>query len=572
MKHLKRLITAILALCMVLSLVACNKPADPTDPPKAPDKQPTGPVDQPTTPAKEYYNKTGYPICDEPIKISVGGVITYTNDWNSTVMVKTVREKLGIEMDCNPVAKDAFASQYALMLANDEQPDLLINLTGYLSKAQSNIDGEAGYWLDLSQYLDIMPNFAKALEDNPEWAAYTRTETGAIYGVNWFTCSTIGLIGGMLYMNRAVAESVGYTDIKTLDDFYNCLTAVKAQRPDLIPLGLIPTAKVGYSYMGEVAIKNAFGINHRGAYAMMARDENGQVYYIDTTDNYRNYLTFMNKLYEEELLDNECFIRTQEEHRAKIWDFDYAAHADSGLSCTQMGIAPLDYIWIPSLVSDEYPEHAYTITSPVIDGVKILVKADTEYPEAICRMIDYMFTEEGIYLSSQYGVEGETFDWVENKYGIKTASYDNYADLTKFESGHAWSLQNNCIHQGMQFYQALDRQPFNGLSNEVLIQMANDEELDISTRSNAATGASIADIETIYHNPAPLVYTEEEAKERNTLRTDIVNYLETMKVAFINGEKDITSDTEWEAYLQQLEAMGYDRLMEIETAAWGRMG
>ena len=218
MKMTKRILALLLALVMVLAMAACNQADDPT-PGNNDDPKPGKTEPQQTTPEKEYYNKTGLRICDDPITITVSGVQGYTNDWNNNAMTDFFRDELGIVFDCTPYQADAFASQYALMLANNEQPDLLINMQK-VSKEQVDIDGAAGYWLDISQYLDIMPNFAKYLEENPDWAEYTRTESGAIYGINWFKAADVARVGGNIYISKADLDAAGVDyDIKTLDDF-----------------------------------------------------------------------------------------------------------------------------------------------------------------------------------------------------------------------------------------------------------------------------------------------------------------------------------------------------------------
>lgn len=64
------------------------------------------------------------------------------------------------------------------------------------------------------------------------------------------------------------------------------------------------------------------------------------------------------------------------------------------------------------------------------------------------------------------------------------------------------------------------------------------------------------------------IFTNDETTELSTLKTDITNYMKTMKAQFITGELDI--DTNWDAYLAELDKMGLDRLLEIEQAALDR--
>ena len=158
-KNIKKLFAMLLALAVVFSLAACVKaPVEQTDPPETKPQQPTGGKE--TTPPTEedlYYNETGYPICDEPITIRVSGKTGSTADWQNTTFVKYVEEHLGIRLICEPVAADAMANQYAKWLSDPESMPDLILLSG-ISRVQVDADGADGFFLDLAQYKDLMPN------------------------------------------------------------------------------------------------------------------------------------------------------------------------------------------------------------------------------------------------------------------------------------------------------------------------------------------------------------------------------------------------------------------------------
>lgn len=65
-----------------------------------------------------------------------------------------------------------------------------------------------------------------------------------------------------------------------------------------------------------------------------------------------------------------------------------------------------------------------------------------------------------------------------------------------------------------------------------------------------------------------LSYTAEEANERATLKTDLQNYLEQAKAQFITGEIDVEEG--WDDFVNTVNGMGLERLIEIEQAAYDR--
>ncbi len=564
-KRSSRLLAVLLAAGMTLSMAACgNEPAVSTE-----TKESTESVATSETPEEKlYYNKEGLPICDETITIKVSGPQGNSPDWNNTLFVKTVEEKLGIKLECEPVAADAWSTQYATMLATGDMPDLIIQAG--VDKAQVNKDGKAGFWLDLSQYLDIMPNFVSMMEEDTQWAAYTQTETGAIYSVNRVTPGKAARANTQIYANTALLEGAGVDPdgIKTVDDFYDALVKVKAAYPDKIPFSFTTDAMP--AYRADIILRTAFGINFNDNSYMLVADDAGKVSLADISDNNRAYLQFINKLYDEKLLDQNCFITTRDEYRANAKEKKYVFLADAG------GIGNFgsegetivkDYTSIFAL-SSEYSnnETTYMLNSTILKNARIFVSAKTEYPEAICRLIDYMCTEEGLMLAT-YGIEGETYDLVTDEFGITSVDHSKYADLTNYKNANEWLNNKIVINQGLNMKWNFMNQALDELDTATL------EKIVASGNSNANSAATLLALEDIDHviNAMPaFVYTEEEATERATMVTDITNYVKQMKVSFMNGEVDVNDDAAWDAYVKQVEAMGYERLMQIEQAAYDR--
>ena len=65
-----------------------------------------------------------------------------------------------------------------------------------------------------------------------------------------------------------------------------------------------------------------------------------------------------------------------------------------------------------------------------------------------------------------------------------------------------------------------------------------------------------------------LSYTAEEASERATLRADLENYLRQAKAQFMTGEIDVEEG--WDSFVNTVNGMGLERLIEIEQAAYDR--
>ena len=126
-------------------------------------------------------NESGYPITSKEITITVSGPKpSGLDDWTQLADIEEYAKRLGIRLDCNFYETD-WETQLTLMVAGDELPDLLTGCS--MNIGDVNEWGGEGYFLDLSQYLDEMPNLQAYFEKYPEMKAFCSTSDGHIYGL-----------------------------------------------------------------------------------------------------------------------------------------------------------------------------------------------------------------------------------------------------------------------------------------------------------------------------------------------------------------------------------------------------
>ena len=570
-KTSSKLLSLFLVLVIVLSLTACIQPPVQTNPPAT---NPQGSEGNPTTPTEEdlYYNKEGYPICDETITITVAGRQGNTLDWNNTYFVKYVEEKLGIKLVCEPFPNDALSSQYAGMLATETMPDMMVQCN--VDKSQVNIDGADGYWLDLSQYLDLMPNFVKMMEENPSWANYTKDAEGAIYSVNRIAPGQVTASRGMITYNKEVVQAAYPGEIKTIDDFYNALKAVKAMYPDKTPLAITFDAAPGYN--ADIILRTAFGITFNDNSYMLVEGANGEVELGDISEANRNYLTWLNKLVDEGLLSTEAITMTKDEYNAKVNDGSFVFFSVAGSLGVKDAVDYNDYGIIAALTSQYVDETTSILNNGLTVSARIFVSAKTEYPEAIARFIDFLCTDEGRMLAV-YGEEGVTYDKVYDANGVWSIDHSKYADLNNYESVGKWVQQTVAPYQAFALWWNFTGVQFDTMDDATLQKVASapyknaDGSINNGNQWTALVQMELNKIENLVVAPAPLVYTAEESEARKTLAADLLTYLKAQKVAFITGTVDISDTAAWDAYVKQVKAMGWDTLQPIEQAAWDRV-
>ena len=515
-------------------------------------------------------------ISEEPIHITVVGMADSTSDYKNTFITKWVEENLGFDFDITMYSKDVIATQFTLMLADETLPDLLIDFDW--NKSEINSYGDEGYFLDMSQYLDVMPNFSAFCETHPDFAAYTRTADGKIYSVNRCRDTVASRQLSQNWISKAWLERVGKETPKTLDELYDLLVAFQTMDAngngdpnDEVPMSLTMDGQSGQRM--EWMLKSAFGIYSVNGNYQLNADQDGKVFLYETMENWKDYLKFMHKLYAEKLLDNACFIMTTAEYRAKASSDLLGFYSDwSGLK-TATG-ANSDKVYQDFQIIS-YFDNAYdgqtriTLYPTYTAGARIMINAETEYPAELCRLVDFMFNPEAVIILND-GIEGETYDVVVDEFGNETHDFTPYWEPMKndYETINQWKTQY--LVPGKFFNMVVYEASY------TYADQATDEELDAwisaenppSYIARAIYERDIRRADELVDAFPFLVYTNEEADARSVLSTDITTYLRTMKAQFITGEADI--DKDWDEFQSKLKGMGLDNLLAIEQGAYDR--
>lgn len=515
------------------------------------------------TEGEEAVSETGR-ISEETITVTIAGLNNYSdNVWNDTLQFAEYESRLGIKFDGTSYSSEQWKSKFSLMLASDELPDMVVVAN---MKAQDvETYGKEGYFLDLSQYLDIMPNFSAILEEYPEYAAAIKSDDGAIYALATLnTGDAVGMIQPV-FINTKWLDNLDLEVPETLDDLYNVLKAFKEQdaNGNGDPSDEIPLGYSDKNTRAELPILWAHGIYSSNEVYHLMVDENNKVSFGDISEKYKDFLKYMHKLYAEGLINEDAYVITGEEILNLFLNDQVGIfRTNSQLSGTPQERVN-NYDILPGFTSEYSTEHVTVVGNRVGGGYNIAVNANTEYPEEIAKFIDYLYTEEG-FISARFGYEGVTFDYVDVA-GVPMC------DSTAYEEAYTGTISYDYVRRavdvftimstdaGGSFY-VLPRVSDEDLYSEEIVELAGQNV-------NREEMLRREDVEVVNEYPA-VIYTDEELNERAILYSDITNYLKAAKAEFIVGEKDIEST--WDAHIAELNSMGLDRLLEIEQAAYDR--
>lgn len=565
----KQILSAFLVIAMVGSVfTGCGQSQSNSDENNAKSSTVVSSV-QESTPAastegsNEDAETTGR-ISEETISLTVAGKHGGgTNDWNSTIQFAEYEKRFGIKLDATVYDDEQWDSKLTLMLASDTMPDMITNAQMTASEVAKY--GSDGYFLDFSQYLDIMPNLSKAMEEYPEYAAAIKSPDGGIYAFCVLNAQSDCTLTNPTYFNKGWCDNLGLKLPSTLEDLYDVLVAFRDEdangngdSDDEIPLAV--DSERQYSLLPILWAHGIYGYN--SSYNLLV-DDNNQVVLGDTTENYKDYLKYIKKLYDEGLINQDAFIITEEELDAKF------AENKLGL-WTTWGALPgdkkTDWIVPAGYIYEKYsPNNVIVLQTPVGSDYNLAVNANTKYPEEIAKFVDYLFTVEGS-LSMRNGYEGVTFDFEEVN-GAVCADHTKYAEAAGLSKGE-YRAYKAIASRAFHIYECMEGTPYHvmaltetdGLLEGRCFELASAQAL----KEMAIRGENV---ETVSQYPN-VKYTDDEMKEYAILVTDITIYLAATKAQFITGEADI--DATWNSYIAKLKEIGLERLMEIEQAAYDR--
>ncbi len=515
------------------------------------------------------FNETGYPISDEVVTITVAGRNAATLDWNDTDMVAELEKRMGIKLECTSYEGDIWQTQLTLMFASDELPDLILSPNITLEEVAEY--GAQGYLLDMKDLIEkYAPNIKAAAEKYPSYMNYCTSPDGGVYTLCQINPNVIAQIS-RCWLNKTWMDNLGLEYPTTIEALHDVLTAFKEQdaNGNGDPSDEIPMAHLsGYDMLTN--LMTAFGIYSYGSgntYLLQA-DAEGKVFLADTTENYKAFLTWMNQLWNEGLIDVDNFVNTEEEFRGKVAADTVGMFGDAApfVSAGKNIDFDQNFYWIGGLTSEWNETPTIVKSSSVSASPKILVSATTEHAEEIIRLLDYFFTDEGC-LTGSLGFEGVSYDMEYSEIpGLESYGIAKQRQPEGWASGEEYRYKKAIINEGFNIIRQ-----FAGTQYPMILA-ANDEQLEqMLPLYGWAVRLAQDGIDrcTVVDTFPGLLYNEDESTTRTQLYTDIKLYLNTMQAQFITGQVNLESD--WDAYLKQLDTMGLSRLLEIEQAAYDRL-
>ncbi|MCM3040762.1 extracellular solute-binding protein [Paenibacillus motobuensis] len=520
----KKIFMSILATVMALSLLSgCGG--------KGEDSSASGGSGN----AESTVNKEGYPIVDKPLTLSIMAPDMGIQNWKDMPVMQEMEKLTGIKIEYRNAPRDSFDTKKNLVFASGDYPDIFF--AAKLTQAEEQTYGSQGILLPLEDLIDeYAPNIKKALEDNPDIRKSITAPDGHIYSLPRIEPYQPWYRNPMWY-NGKILKELNVTKLpETTDELYDLLKLFKEKDSKNIPLSSSSGIKLRDI---RTWILGAFGAYEEELYI----DDNDVVHYTPAEDSYKGYITYLNKLWNEDLLDHESFSQTDDQKKAKIKNNQVLLFSDWH-AYMSLGDQPSTEDPMFSPVKSNMVDQPAIARNKGFSTGTFAISRTNPSPEASIRWVDYMYSSEGQMMWNK-GPEGTLWKYTDDsKQTIEYLPVPNGEDREDFRS----KITPNF---GIASPMIVPDEP---VKDEFAKWVENESQTKLLNR-----GARV---------PFPALFlTEAESAEVTALRSDLSTYVAQMEAKFITGQESIDG---WDKYVQTLKKMGSDRFQEIYQGAYDR--
>lgn len=414
MKSTKRILALALSLIMLMGVLAgcaSEKTASPaTEAKKAEAAQSTQAEEKPTEEEKE-----------EPIEVSIAiwGIEDALTDPNDPVLQK-IEEAAGIKIVPQNVTWDDAEQKIQLWATNGQLPDIFAG--DFVSKAFY------GKWIDekviraLPDDLSAYPNLAEHLQMERAKAAM---RDGKYYMIPRTTYSdiTYSVLDRNVVYRWDLAQAAGVEkEPETYEEFCEMIKKIIAADPEGKHISgmtqALPELLGGFIYPSAGIVDKKW-----------VADENGRFVpsYFASRDNLVEAMQLARTMYEDGVIEKDIALAKLETSKEKFLQGQSAAmvFAWSGPAGLELNVAKdydelygegrfLQDMRIAKLYPAKDGNRYYFVDTEAWSESYISYNVDDEKMDAICRLYDYLYSEEGSRLI-RCGFEGEDYDMVDGK-------------------------------------------------------------------------------------------------------------------------------------------------------------
>lgn len=453
------------------------------------------------------------------------------HDWKTNKFFQRMEERTGIGFEFEQFTDySKWTTRKQDILAGNEVPDVMFKAELTDDEIQELYN--AGILIDLKPYLqEYAPNLYALLQEHPEWEKAITLPNGAIAAL---PCLNPLQNNNAMWINQTWLQNLNLEMPTTAEELTEVLRTFKTGDPnqngkaDEIPLNFIGMWDLRF-------LAHAFGIVTNDYYMTMGAD--GKVSCPLDTDEYREFITWLKELWDENLLYHNGFSIT--DSMRQITD-------DKTIMTYGMFLTPSPIMLVPNKALEQYAvltpleyngQKIYrNLFGDVVKGAFAITSQCTE-PEKMIAWVDHLYSEEGSMMAL-YGVEGEEYIWNEDGYWMWNDSLETVANEI---------LPEATIGEG----------------GTVPGYVTPDVQLKYSDEAARRDVEQLSELKSCTVLPMPqLTLPTEPMQKINALHAEIAPFAEGTLAAFVCGDTELNDET-WKEFTDGLEERGMKEMVEL---------
>ncbi len=458
--------------------------------------------------------------------------------WQADPLVQYSEEASGITYHVITAPWGECDAKLNLLLANGELPDVYMSFWYPWTESFTYLQ-EDGEIVEITDMLDDYPNLKEYIfgeESFKQLFIYDEEGNPHIWGVpRYYTA-----VGNYnLAIRKDLLDKYGFEIPKTWDELHDAL-AVICPAEGIAGL-LMPASGHLLNYDAPWTECNTYKQNEDGTWS-----------YEIATDGYRDFLAYFAKWYEEGLLDPDFRLNQSGIHIEKMaagkcvcayeqWNPDFVSQYRVALEEQGAEIALIPYLKGPEGTNDFGGEGAAIKGGAGSWLGWQMINSRTGNAENVLKLYDWLLQDGGIF--TRKGVEGVHYQL--NEDGTTTWLDGYYEEIAREGS---WNFKYDTT---------MPRFFIDYLNEEVGRLSPLCDNADIVNEG----WQKVLDAQLVR---TPYLYQFNSENNIN-YGSGITTTADEWRDAFLTGERDI--DTEWDAYLEALDAAGYSKVI-ADINAW----
>ena len=568
---MKRLLSILLAMCMLLTMAACGggstsaseektvsaaeetttpEASKPTEAPQQaseaePSAEEESVLEDSAAQEPETLAPLSYPVSDGSTTLTYWYsyppfVPNFLDDVSNKEIYQAINQAVGVNIQVVGYSLVNANEQFQLMVASGDYTDIIYSFgSNYSGSIEGAVEDEI--ITDLGPYLEeYAPDYMNYILTDEEVALAVHTDAGYVPAFAGIGDENVSVNGGQI-IRTDYLDAIGKEMPTTYDELEEVLTAFKNELNIPSPYWSNPSGYV-------VEMTAGYGI-YPGFYV-----DDGQVRYGFYDEGYFDYLTMMNRWYETGLLYADF---AAQQNLQQFPDSSLVTNNQVGVwfnSLNEMTAYTPETATDPNFAITGMPiltrekgetTHFCTAFSRVSVNTGNFISTNCKDLELAMAWCNYWYTEKGTLLAN-YGIEGESYEMVDGK--------PQFTDLVTNNPDMAFDIAISVYCE------------FNGGGYYVLNEKtdSNYSEVQLQARKNWLENSDGANV-----YPSYAALNAEESAIYGAKIGDVDTYVEEMTLKYITGAEPLT-DESFQTYQATLDGFGMQECIQVYQNAYDR--